>query len=201
MVAKGIWLYYVLRAIDLFDTFILILRKKNSHLSLLHTYHHATMFPIWWVGARFIAGGNCFFGPLLNSFVHILMYAYYGIAELGPAYRKYLWWKRYLTVVQMVQFVLVIGHSAQTLLSGCHQPLLFLHYAQMFYLLTLLGLFANFYYKSYSTKKVNTSPIMIIITVIIYINYIHTHTSITILIFFYFRPPQAKPPRKRNNDL
>ena len=42
---------------------------------------------------------------MINSFVHMVMYSYYALAALGPAYQKYLWWKKYLTVFQMVSFV------------------------------------------------------------------------------------------------
>ena len=30
------------------------------------------------------------------------MYGYYGLAALGPHMQKYLWWKKYLTIIQMV---------------------------------------------------------------------------------------------------
>lgn len=39
---------------------------------------------------------------LVNAFIHIVMYSYYGLAALGPAYQKYLWWKKYLTQMQLV---------------------------------------------------------------------------------------------------
>ena len=38
----------------------------------------------------------------MNSFVHVVMYTYYGVSALGPAVQKYLWWKRYLTRLQLV---------------------------------------------------------------------------------------------------
>ena len=45
----------------------------------------------------------------LNSFVHILMYTYYLLALLigkDPKKRaKYLWWGKYMTLLQMGQFV------------------------------------------------------------------------------------------------
>jgi len=31
------------------------------------------------------------------------MYSYYMLAAIGPQMQKYLWWKKYLTVLQMVQ--------------------------------------------------------------------------------------------------
>ena len=34
------------------------------------------------------------------------MYSYYALAALGPQYQKYLWWKKYLTLVQIIQFAI-----------------------------------------------------------------------------------------------
>lgn len=47
----------------------------------------------WFTGA---------FPALVNSFIHVLMYSYYGLAALGPHMNKYLWWKKYLTMIQLV---------------------------------------------------------------------------------------------------
>jgi hypothetical protein len=30
------------------------------------------------------------------------MYFYYMMAAMGPQYQKYLWWKKYITTLQMV---------------------------------------------------------------------------------------------------
>ena len=38
----------------------------------------------------------------MNSFIHVIMYSYYGLAAFGPWIQKYLWWKRYLTMLQLV---------------------------------------------------------------------------------------------------
>lgn len=38
---------------------------------------------------------------LINSFIHVLMYAYYMLSAI-PAMQKYLWWKKYLTSMQIV---------------------------------------------------------------------------------------------------
>ena len=43
-----------------------------------------------------------FLVSFLNSFVHIWMYAYYGLSAMGPHMQKYLWWKKYLTKLQLV---------------------------------------------------------------------------------------------------
>ena len=39
---------------------------------------------------------------MLNSGIHVIMYTYYFLSAFGPAVRKYLWWKKYLTMLQLV---------------------------------------------------------------------------------------------------
>ena len=41
---------------------------------------------------------------MANSFIHVLMYTYYGLSALGPHIAKYLWWKKYLTILQLVSW-------------------------------------------------------------------------------------------------
>lgn len=45
---------------------------------------------------------TAFFGATINAGIHVLMYGYYGLAAFGPKIQKYLWWKKYLTIIQMV---------------------------------------------------------------------------------------------------
>lgn len=42
----------------------------------------------------------------MNAAIHVLMYLYYGLASCGPKIQKYLWWKKYLTIIQMVRYCL-----------------------------------------------------------------------------------------------
>lgn len=39
----------------------------------------------------------------LNSSIHVVMYAYYGLSACGSHIQKYLWWKPYLTQAQIVR--------------------------------------------------------------------------------------------------
>jgi hypothetical protein len=48
-----------------------------------------------------IQGGQAWFGPVLNSAVHVVMYAYYGLSVI-PSLRDKLWWKKYITMFQLV---------------------------------------------------------------------------------------------------
>lgn len=52
--------------------------------------------------ASLSTGGLGTFHGLLNSMVHVIMYTYYGLCTLGPAFHKHLWWKKYMTTIQLV---------------------------------------------------------------------------------------------------
>lgn len=81
------------------------MRKRYDQVSTLHVIHHGIMpVSVWW-GVKFTPGGHSSFFGFLNTFVHIIMYTYYMLAAMGPHMQKYLWWKRYLTVLQMVGFI------------------------------------------------------------------------------------------------
>ncbi|ESO98407.1 hypothetical protein LOTGIDRAFT_214031 [Lottia gigantea] len=147
-IAKALWWFYFSKVLEMLDTVFFILRKKNNQVSFLHVYHHATMFPIWWIGIKWVAGGQSFFGAMMNSFIHVLMYTYYGVSALGPQFQKYLWWKRYLTKIQLTQFCIGITHAVQSLVFDCEFPA-WMHWALIFYGFTILALFLNFYYHSY----------------------------------------------------
>ena len=67
-------------------------------------------------------------------------YAYYMLAAIGPQMQKYLWWKKYLTGMQMVQFTMVFVHSIQLFFyNPCGYPLVYCYaligHAIMFFFL------------------------------------------------------------------
>ncbi|CAH1786504.1 unnamed protein product [Owenia fusiformis] len=152
-IAKALWWYYFSKCIEFMDTIFFVLRKKNNQISFLHVYHHATMFPIWWCGVKWVAGGQAFFGSMINSFIHVLMYGYYGVSALGKEYQKYLWWKRYLTVLQLIQFVAGMLHATNSLRVGCNFPE-WMHWALIVYGGSILSLFLNFYFHAYIKKSI-----------------------------------------------
>jgi GNS1/SUR4 family len=45
-----------------------------------------------------------FLPAMVNSCIHVIMYSYYALAAMGPTISKYLWWKKYLTIMQLVRF-------------------------------------------------------------------------------------------------
>lgn len=147
-IVNALYIYFTSKYIEFLDTFFFIVRKKNNQLSFLHVYHHSTMFFFWWLGSRWVPSGSAFLGPMINAFIHVLMYSYYGLSALGPEVRKYLWWKQYLTIIQLVQFTggLVLGINA--ILTGCTFTR-WMQYLLVFYMLSFMVLFGNFYRNAY----------------------------------------------------
>uniref|UniRef100_A0A0B6ZA56 Elongation of very long chain fatty acids protein n=1 Tax=Arion vulgaris TaxID=1028688 RepID=A0A0B6ZA56_9EUPU len=142
------WLFFISKPIEFFDTVFFILRKKNSQITFLHVYHHATMTVFTWLGLKFLPGGTNVIYPLINSFVHAVMYTYYGLSACGPSMRKYLWWKKYLTKLQISQFVIFLTQGVINVMYDCPFPKIFV-YAVYIYTFSILLLFINFYVKAY----------------------------------------------------
>ncbi|KAJ3626133.1 hypothetical protein MTP99_016651 [Tenebrio molitor] len=144
--------FYIAKFIDFSDTIFFVLRKKFSHVSTLHVIHHSIMPVSIWFGLKLAPGGHGTFFALLNSFVHLVMYSYYFLSVLGPQVQKYLWWKKYLTGLQMLQFLCVIVHAFQLVLIDCNFPRVFVWVIGLHGVLFFL-LFSNFYSETYKKKK------------------------------------------------
>jgi len=98
------WLYvfYLSKYYELLDTVFLALKKRE--LKFLQVYHHClTLFTAW--AGMTTETSYQWWAAILNTFVHTLMYYYFVVQSFG--FRP--WWKKYLTVMQMVQFWLNIG--------------------------------------------------------------------------------------------
>ena len=101
--ASVAWYYYITKFVEFADTFFFLARKKFDHISTLHVIHHGIMpMSVWW-GMKYAPGGHSSFFGFINSFVHIPMYLYYGLSAIGPQMSKYLFWKKYMTSLQMVR--------------------------------------------------------------------------------------------------
>jgi hypothetical protein len=107
-----------------------------------------------WFGVRFTPGGHSTFFGFLNTFVHIVMYTYYLFSAMGPEYYKYLWWKKYLTTLQMAQFILIMLHAFQLLFIDCNYPKAFVWWIGM-HAIMFFFLFKEFYKQSYRASKVS----------------------------------------------
>lgn len=148
------WWYMCLKILELMDTVFFVLTKKFSHISVLHVIHHSLVACSVWLGVNFGATGQNAFFPLINCVIHCIMYAYYAMAALGL--QKYLWWKRYLTQMQMTQFISLIIHGSVPVFYDCGFPPYF-GYITIFEASLFFVLFFNFYRKTYNKEVPSTS--------------------------------------------
>ncbi|KAG7456678.1 hypothetical protein MATL_G00238460 [Megalops atlanticus] len=152
---RAAWLFYFSKYIELMDTVFFVLRKKHSQITFLHIFHHSFMPWTWWWGITLTpAGGMGSFHAMVNAVVHVIMYFYYGLAAAGPKFQKFLWWKKYMTAIQLIQFVLVSVHISQYyFMEKCdYQVPIFIHliwiYGTFFFIL-----FSNFWVQAYVKGK------------------------------------------------
>jgi elongation of very long chain fatty acids protein 4 len=140
-----VYLHYISKYVDFFDTLFIILRKKQNQLSFLHIYHHSTI-PIVWGSLLYIGHGNgtAAFGAWINSVIHVIMYSHYYYTSLG--YNNP--YKKYITQAQMGQFVLCLSHSMIVIAFENIVPK-HLAITQTIYHMQMLYLFNKFYVKSY----------------------------------------------------
>ncbi|XP_065576069.1 very long chain fatty acid elongase 7-like isoform X1 [Artemia franciscana] len=152
-IARASWLYYISKHTEFFDTFFFVLRKKTNQITLLHLVHHAGMPIIVGFGMRTTPGGQGTFFGVLNSLVHVVMYTYYFLAALGPSVQKYLWWKSYITQMQLIQFVIVFFHAAQVFIyKDCDFPKVIAGVLCSFSFLMLI-MFSQFYITMYLRNR------------------------------------------------
>lgn len=150
-ILRGAWWYFFAKIIELLDTVFFILRKKQNQVTFLHVYHHSTTAIFSWCYLKLLPGEQGIVVGFLNSVVHIIMYSYYFIAALGSKYRKYLWWKKYMTWVQLLQFGIMLFYLILTLAIDCRLPKA-LTYFFATNVIIFLYLFSDFYRKAYKIK-------------------------------------------------
>lgn len=158
--AKFISLFYLSKIIEFGDTWLMALRghrpfEAGSKISFLHTYHHASIFPIWFFVTLAAPGGDAWWSAMANSFVHVIMYAYMAATCLdkdSPTRKALDSIKFYITKMQMFQFALNAAQSAYLLwfAKAAAYPR-YLIQLLFWYMWTLLALFYNFL--EVNTKK------------------------------------------------
>jgi len=144
-----IWFFLMSKFVDLLETVFFILRKKHQQVSFLHVFHHSIVPIDVWVGFKYSPSESACFFPLINSLVHSIMYLYYGLSTLGPSVRPYLWWKKYLTQIQIAQLIMVAIHCLHLMvLPNCNIPkaVFAIYLPQVVF---LVYLFVSFFVNSY----------------------------------------------------
>lgn len=121
---RNLLLYVANKYVDLVDTVIFVLRKKQNQVTFLHVHHHCAvvMWTTWTMSYPGRTDGGGSIAILLNTGVHVLMYAYYFVSIWRPEWRHRLASvKKHLTQVQLVQFVLMIAHFSRDVFGYCDE--------------------------------------------------------------------------------
>lgn len=159
--AHVIWVFYISKVFEFNDTLIMILRQKYSQVTVLHVYHHWSVTLMWFLNCRIYPGTFAATAAAFNSFIHVLMYLYYGVSTYmqgadGAGSRWNPWWKKYLTQLQLIQFTYMIGLGIWLTFYGDPRYRVLGSFNGL-YAVTLYALFWNFYSKSYTKKKPKSS--------------------------------------------
>jgi elongation of very long chain fatty acids protein 4 len=142
-----IYCHYQNKFLELLDTVWMVVRKKNDQVTFLHVWHHCIIMWSWLLVLWVNPGGDAYFGSLLNSLIHVVMYGYY----LMSALKIPCPWKKYVTVLQLSQFSVIFVQGWYAIYLGSTPTWLTL--VQQFVMVNMLVLFTSFYMKSYTDKK------------------------------------------------
>lgn len=88
---------------------------------------------------------------MLNCAVHVIMYSYYLLSSFEKTKALTNSVKHFITIMQIVQLALMLGHSAFMLTAPCGSYFFLLPFVNS---MVLLYLFISFYVRSYK-KKMN----------------------------------------------
>ncbi|KAL5033000.1 hypothetical protein RTP6_001025 [Batrachochytrium dendrobatidis] len=143
-----LYMYYLSKFIELFDTIILILKKKP--VIFLHWYHHSIVMLMVWSWLQYdVAFATQ--GMIANTLIHVFMYYYYYSSSLG----RNVWYKKYITTGQIIQFtlsfILSIPYIYFSLQKNCSGWNAFIF--SMTINASFLALFINFYHSAYKPAR------------------------------------------------
>jgi hypothetical protein len=148
------YMYWISKFFDLFDTVFLVLLKKYSNITFLHVYHHVLVTLLGWAASiGRVTVPAIYLSMFINSLVHVLMYSYYTISVFGKSFKKYLWFKIYITQLQIGQFAIyaIYGIVLVNFQRGYPMTLLWIVYSNVFLFLLM---FCNFYRNAYQKSEI-----------------------------------------------
>ncbi|XP_041632831.1 very long chain fatty acid elongase F isoform X2 [Drosophila kikkawai] len=143
--------YLLNKVLDLMDTVFFILRKSYKQVTFLHIYHHVLVaFAGFALTRTYGTGGHLNSLALLNTMVHMIMYFYYFLSSQYPSVKGSIWWKKYITLTQLIQFTLLLAYGiyVRFFSPNCGVPHGVL-YVTMLQAVIFIYLFGTFYIQTY----------------------------------------------------
>lgn len=144
---------YWLKIFELCDTVVFVMRKKQNQITYLHVFHHSSTITLVYLLLKYYRGNGALYPIFLNSWVHVIMYTYYLFSNICSAevMKKFILVKKSITIIQMVQFCMILAQVATTW-KNCKIPLILRCY-YLFVVSVIFYGFYDFYKKAYLTKQ------------------------------------------------
>lgn len=135
---------------EFLDTCFFVMRKSWRQVTFLGLYHHSSITVVSALFNWYSFTGDFYLPCILNCTVHVFMYSHYMLSTLGVK----SWWKPYLTIMQLTQFLLLAYQAIGSWIEGpdCGPPD-FCKVTMMIYMFTMVLLFSNFFIKNYCNKR------------------------------------------------
>lgn len=141
--------FWISKYYDYIDTMIIIAKGNYRQLSFLHVFHHSSVSTIMYYNYKLVPyGGDIWFLLFYNSFIHVILYYYYLITSVRKGQK--VWWSKYLTTFQIIQFVLGNIQQGGSIIVRDDYPK-YIREANLLYSNYMLYLFVSFYTKRYKS--------------------------------------------------
>ncbi|KAA0167348.1 hypothetical protein FNF27_07308 [Cafeteria roenbergensis] len=154
LMVLGLYVHFNNKFIEYLDTLFMVLRHKTGQLTFLHCWHHFLMGFAWFCVLKNAAGGAAWYGSTANSFIHVIMYGYYGLRSVGVKLPTFL--KAAVTQAQLLQFFLVSLQSFwgihDWLTTGNEVYPIWLTLLQLGVMVNMFVMFSGFYIRAYLSK-------------------------------------------------
>ncbi|XP_039432767.1 elongation of very long chain fatty acids protein AAEL008004-like [Culex pipiens pallens] len=144
--------YFLIKIVELTDTLFFVLRKKQSHVTFLHVYHHSIMLTMSYLAVLFVPGGHIYLLGLWNTLVHVVLYQFYNLQLFQSPWAARF--KSLLPKMQLAQFVHLAYHFGRPAILGidCGFPMVWhwIGFGQAFFILIMS---LNIYINSFMQKS------------------------------------------------
>jgi elongation of very long chain fatty acids protein 4 len=141
--------FYLSKVLDFADTVFMIVKGNWHQVTFLHVYHHTSIFLVYWLNAQANYASDIYLTIVLNGTIHFIMYGYYFATAFNVTVPNII--KKSITKLQLFQFCCMEVQGLVLLLGNCESPrnITILY---MVYISTMMILFLDFFFKSYSKK-------------------------------------------------